>query len=160
VVHLAEPTPLHTVSNQIYNQNNQLIMTMAKKINPNQITLPVFLCTVIMMMGTLTVQASEVTGTLSSDGSSDNNGTTTEDISGTVLSDDESNNTSGTRRNNDSDSNDAPSGSVFGASTDNTNATATPGFPNAGYAPEKESPLSLNSIWSSMVTLFKKIVSF
>lgn len=105
------------------------------------------------LIGVTAAQASEVTGTLSSDASS--NTQTSSNISGTVTSASSGGSSSsggGSNRSNNSSS--EPSGEVLGASADNL---AAPGFPNAGFTPEKAN--SVSSLWSRMVSFFSTIVS-
>lgn len=111
------------------------------------------------LIGVTTAHASEVTGTLSSDASS--NEETSGNISGTVTGASSGSSSGGgssssggrSNRSNDSSSTDAPDGEVLGASTD----TVTPGFPNAGFNPVEETPVP--TLWSRIVTFFSTMVS-
>jgi hypothetical protein len=127
---------------------------MTKKIITSYST---FLCIAIAlaMVGTTTALASEVTGTLSSDTSSTNT-QTTGNLAGTVLgaSSGSSSGSSSSGRSSSGSSSSAPSGSVLGAATSNT----SPGFPNAGFAPEEVQ--THMTVWSTICTFIKDIVSF
>lgn len=103
-------------------------------------------CMAIAMVGVTTVHASEVTGNLSSDTS--NNTQTNGSIGGTV-SDGSSGSSGGGSRSGGGSSSRSPSGSVLGASTNNTQ---TPSFPNAGVSP-KDASLD-PTLWSRIKTLF------
>jgi len=128
----------------------------------------------LAMTGVVTVHASEVTGTLSSDAT--NNPKSSGDIGGTVTNDNAvsdgtltgtvssgssgggGSSSSGTRTSSGGGGgslSDTPSGSVLGESTLNTQ---TPNFPNAGFAPEEET--TRVTVWSTIVTFFKNIISF
>lgn len=109
-------------------------------------------------VGAASAEASEVTGTLSSDTSvgSDPTG----NITGTVTSTnggDGGSSSGGSRSNGNSSgsSSNAPSGEVLGASTDNMQ---TPSFPNAGSAPDEVN--TAPSYWSVMITFFRGMFSF
>ena len=115
------------------------------------------------MAGATTTLASEVTGTLSSDTIA--NAQTTGNLEGTVSSESRggSSGSSGSSGGGSSrtdevsgaSTSNTPTGTVFGAATENTQ---TPGFPNAGVTPE-QAPVYL-TIWSTMVTFLRNIVSF
>ncbi len=105
----------------------------------------------IVMAGTATVQASEVTGILSSDATS--NTQTSGNISGTVLSDSGGSSGGSSSRGRGGSSSNSPSGQVLGAA----DSTATPSFPNAGYAPEEV--VTHETIWSTLVIFFKSVIS-
>ncbi len=108
-------------------------------------------------VGITFAQASEVTGTLSSDTS--NTAPTTGSISGSVTSG--SNGGSGggggssSNGNNGGSSSNTPSGSVLGAQDSNTQS---PGFPNAGTLTEV--PSTDQSLWSNVKAFFGNIFSF
>lgn len=136
----------------------------------------------ILMFGAYTTHASEVTGTLSSDASSNSqtsgkdlggsvssNQVTTGDIEGTVSSDTEtSGNIEGSVSSDSSgggssssggsrgSSSDRPDGSVLGEFIDNT--SAAPGFPNAGFA-TNETKVNM-TIWSTIFTFIRNIAPF
>lgn len=114
------------------------------------------LLVVFGLAGPMSVQASEVTGTLSSDTSS---GTQTSgNISGTVSSGSSGGSGGGVSRSSGSSggsSSNRPSGSVLGASTDNTQ---TPGFPNAGFAPDHNGPAP--TYWSTLISFLRSITPF
>ena len=142
-------TLLHMAYNQMNNTHNKHLMTT--KIITSYVAI---LALAIAVMGVITAEASEVTGTLSSDTStsnSDSNG----NITGTVTG-----NTSGggggslTGGSNTLD--DAPAGAVLGA-TDST-TTQTPGFPNAGTAPQTSS--DDQSLWSTIMNWLKIVLPF
>lgn len=106
-----------------------------------------------MLVSATSIHASEVTGTLSSDTA--NNVQADGNISGTVTSESVSGGSSsgGGRGGGGSSSLNAPSGAVLGATTD----TVTPGFPNAGSAPEATTPVS--TIWSRIMSFFTIVLS-
>ncbi len=136
-----------------------------------------FLCVVMVMAvaGIMTVHASEVTGTLSSDTTSSSQ--TDGDIEGSVSNDSQtSGNIAGTVSGGSSgssgggsgggsrisaggggsdDSSDEPSGAVLGAATDNQQA---PGFPNTGMKPSAGT--ANQSFWSGVTTFLRGIFSF
>lgn len=132
-------------------------------------TLLLSLTVVLATAGVMTVQASEVTGNISSDttsnsqtggnigGTVQSTATTSGNLSGTVTSDGSGNGGSSSRRSSGNGSTNSPSGSVLGASTSNT-SNQTPGFPNAGFAPNEDLPRV--TFWSSVVNFLKSIVSF
>lgn len=109
----------------------------------------------LALVGATYTHASEVTGTLSSDASS--NSDTSGNISGTVSSGGGGSSSGGnlSSGSNGSSLSNAPSGSVLGASTDNIQ---TPGFPNAGFAPTEVN--TAPTYWSAMIAFFRSIVSF
>jgi hypothetical protein len=127
---------------------------------------------VLALTGIITVQASEVTGTLSSDaignpqtggnigGNVNGSANTTGNLAGTVSggSSGSSGGGSGGSSSGGSSGGGAspttPLGSVLGATTD----TQTPGFPNAGVAPTTASSAD-QSLWSTMLTLLKNLFS-
>ncbi len=126
---------------------------MTKKIITSYAT---FLCMAIAMVGITTAHASEVTGTLSSDTSSDMG--TTGNIGGTVESENGGSSSGGSSRGSRGGSGslaNAPSGSVLAASTD---TTPTPGFPNAGALPDVGSVDQ--TLWSAVKTFFRNMFSF
>lgn len=114
-----------------------------------------FLLMVCAVVGITAAEASEITGTLSSDAA--NNAPTSGTLGGTVLDANGNSGGGGGSRNGGSggSSSNAPNGSVLGASTDNTQTT--PGFPNAGAAPLEVS--STPTLWSVVVAFFRGIVS-
>lgn len=157
---------------------------MTKKTIISHVT---FLSMAVMltMAGAMTVQASEVTGTLSSNASADSQtsgkveGTVSDDsqtdgtLGGTVTSDSttdgslEGTVSNGSGRSGGSSSggsrssatrvttSDEPAGAVLGAASDNT---LTPRFPNAGTPPlvsSVDQPL-----WSTVMNLFKNMFAF
>lgn len=103
------------------------------------------------LIGVTAAQASEVTGTLSSDAS--NNTQTSGNISGTVSSAISGGSSGGGGRNRSNNSSNEPLGEVLGASTD----TIAPGFPNAGFAPEGTQ--SATTLWARMTSFFFTIVT-
>ena len=114
----------------------------------------------LALVGATYAHASEVTGTLSSDASS--NSGTSGNISGTVSSSGGGGSSSGGSRsiggsrNSGNNLSNAPSGSVLGANTNNT--IQSPGFPNAGFAPTEVN--NAPTYWSAMIAFFRSIVSF
>jgi hypothetical protein len=104
------------------------------------------LCMAIATIGVVPAHASEVTGTLSSQASS--NPSTSGNISGTVESERSGSSGGRSRR---STSTNQPSGSVLGAST---NSGQTPSFPNAGVSP-KDAESTTHSLWTSIKAFFK-----
>lgn len=103
------------------------------------------------LVGITAAQASEVTGTLSSDASS--NTQESGNISGSVTGGSSSGGgSSGGRSNRGNDAADEPSGEVLGASTD----AVVPGFPNAGFAPEED--MSDSTLWSRVITFFSRML--
>lgn len=113
-----------------------------------------FLSMTLLLMGATLALASEVTGTLSSDTSS--NTQTTGSISGTVTSESGGSSSGGSRRSSGGDSvSNAPVGAVLGESI---SVAPTPSFPNAGFAPEDEPARA--TVWSTVVAFFRNLVSF
>ncbi len=112
-----------------------------------------FLLMACAVVGITAAEASEITGTLSSNAA--NNAPTSGTLGGTVSN--ANGNSGGGSRNGGSggSSSNAPAGSVLGASTDNTQTT--PGFPNAGAAPLEVS--STPTLWSVVAAFFRGIVS-
>lgn len=112
-----------------------------------------FLLMAFAIVGTSTALASEVTGTLSSDTSVNSN--PSGNISGTVSSASSGGSSSGgSRSSGGSSSLNTPDGVVLGASTD---TLTTPGFPNAGFAPEDVQPTP--TPWSMMISFIWNIMS-
>lgn len=123
---------------------------------------------VLALTGMTTVQASEVTGTLSSNASSDSqtsgniggtvssNPGTTGNLEGTVSSGNGGSSSGGGGGGGRSgSSSNAPSGAVLGESVINTQA---PSFPNAGVEPELSH--ANQSFWLRIMTLLRNIASF
>ncbi len=106
------------------------------------------------MAGAVTAQASEVTGSLSSDASYSS--LTAGNISGSVSVGSDGNSSSGGRsgRSRDSLSN-PPPGTVLGASDVKV---LTPGFPNAGTPPE-ETLINDHTLWSRITSFFQAMFS-
>lgn len=131
------------------------VYSLTKYMSMTKITATSYIAFLLMagsLVGVTATQASEVTGTLSSDASS--NTQTSGNISGTVTGESSGGgSSSGGRSNRNNNSSDEPSGEVLGASTD----TIVPGFPNAGFAPEGETPVP--TLWSRMIIFFSTIVS-
>lgn len=106
-----------------------------------------------VLVGVSFANASEVTGTLSSDASAST--LTSGDISGTVSGGSRGGggSSSGGSRNSGGSFDSSPPGSVLGASTDSATA---PSFPNAGFAPEERTSFSLvgnvSMIFISIIT--------
>lgn len=110
----------------------------------------------IAMIGVTTAEASEVTGTLSSD-STTNNSDLNGNITGTVTGNSSSGGGGGGSVIGGSNNLDnTPSGAVLGA-TDST-TVQTPGFPNAGTAPQVRS--SGHSLWTTIMNLLKTVLPF
>lgn len=117
----------------------------------------------VAMVGILTAQASEVTGTLSSQTSGDSQtsgsigGTVSDNslaggnLSGTVSS---GSSGSGGSSGGSGGSSDTPDGAVLGATDDNL---AAPNFPNAGTAPDQTNP---STPWSRLIEFLKNAISF
>lgn len=112
-----------------------------------------FLLMAVAVAGVSFAEASEVTGTLSSDTSANTN--TSGNISGTVSSASGGGSSSSGGGSSSGSLSNAPAGEVLGASTSNTQ---TPSFPNAGFAPHEVN--TTPSYWSVMITFFKNILSF
>ncbi len=110
-----------------------------------------FLCMAVALLGVTSAHASEVTGSLSSDTSV--NAQTTGSIGGTVSSGNGS--SGGGNRGGGNSSSNSPSGSVLGASTNNSQ---TPGFPNAGTSPEGDT--ISHPVWETILAFLTKIYFF
>lgn len=117
-----------------------------------------FLCLALLFAGATSVSASEVTGTLSSDASTTSSTEATSgNITGTVTSGSSGGSGGGGSRGSTAsgDLSDAPSGSILGATTDNSTA---PGFPNTGTAPTESS--ASQSLWLAVMSFLKSVFSF
>lgn len=123
---------------------------MTKAITINYTAL---LCTAVLLAGFTTAYASEVTGTLSSDTAAT---VPTGSITGTVESSGGGSSSGGSRSSSGGSSlANAPSGATAGAVL---GSTQTPGFPNAGVAPEEDS--ADQSLWSALMTFLRNTFSF
>ncbi len=111
----------------------------------------------LLLAVTATASASEVTGTLSSDSAANSTlATTSDSITGTVIdgSSGGGSRSSGSRSNN-SDVSDTSSGTVLGATA---NSPSSPGFPNAGTAPDTR--FADPSLWSALMNFIRNVFSF